>query len=62
MPRTKNNELNLKKKIELIDFLGEGNSERKAALKFKVSKGTVSNMKKIPRNYWICIKLLKMKK
>lgn len=44
-------ELTLAKKIEVIRFLDSGNSERKTADHFKVSKGTVNNIKRKKEEY-----------
>jgi len=44
-------ELPLGKKVELLKYLEEGKSQRQAAEKFQVSKGTVSNIKKRKEEY-----------
>ena len=51
MASRKNKELSLEEKIKLLKFLDDGNSERKAAKEFKVSKGTVSNVKRRGSEY-----------
>jgi transposase len=51
MPPKTYNELTLEQKVQLIKFLEEGNSERKTAAKFNVSKGTVGNIKKRGEEY-----------
>jgi hypothetical protein len=45
------NELTLEDKVKLIKYLEAGNSERKAAEAFKVSKGSVSNIKQRKEEY-----------
>ena len=47
----KRNDLTLEEKVEVIRFLQNGNSERKAADKFCVSKGSIGNIKKRSKEY-----------
>ena len=46
------NELPLDKKVDLIKFLEDGNTDRQAVEEFKVSKGTVSNIKDRKNEYF----------